>query len=187
MFFAVDLCAIARLNERAARRLQRQIDELDEAGGGLESARPDLRLYTCREQKLEHRPHSLAQLASSCVPPCTSQNAASSPARQPLAFSRRFSSSTSCRVLAAFLVAHVEPQARPLPDLRRVLIQVAEDALVVPPDARRKHGQLAETICMAQAEIKRHQPAERRAAQAGEFALGAHAILRGDPGQQSRA
>jgi hypothetical protein len=32
VFFAVVLVAIARLNESAARRLQRQIDELDEAG-----------------------------------------------------------------------------------------------------------------------------------------------------------
>src|ERR1035438_1759299 len=42
---------------------------------------------------------------------------------------------------AAFLLAYVEPEAGTVPDLGCALVEVAEDALVVPPHARRKHCQ----------------------------------------------
>ena len=61
---------------------------------------------------------------------------------------------------AAFLVAYVEPEAGALPDLGRALVEVAEDALVVPPDAGRKYGQPAEKLRLAKAQEERNQAAE---------------------------
>jgi len=41
---------------------------------------------------------------------------------------------------AAFMVAYVEPEFGAIPDFRGALVEVAEDALVVPPDAGGEHG-----------------------------------------------
>ena len=81
------------------------------------------------------------------------------------------------------MVAYVEPEFGAIPDFRGALVEVAEDALVVPPDAGGEHGELAEPGGVAQAEIERDQSAKRGTAQAGRFTIGADAVLRGDPGQ----
>ena len=84
---------------------------------------------------------------------------------------------------AAFVVAYIEPDAGAIPDFRGALVQVAEDAFVVPPDAGREHGEFAEPGGVAQAEVERDQAAERRTSKPCRLAIGADAVLRGDPGQ----
>ena len=62
------------------------------------------------------------------------------------------------------LIAHIEPELRPVRDLRRPLVEIAEDALVVPPHAGGHYRQSAESMSQPQAEVQRHQSAERRTA-----------------------
>lgn len=84
----------------------------------------------------------------------------------------------------AFAVAYVEPDAGALPDLGGAFVEVAEDALVVPPDAGGEQGEAAEALGVAEAEEERDQAAERGAAEAGGFAVGEDAVLGGDPGHE---
>ncbi len=86
--------------------------------------------------------------------------------------------------LVALLIAHVQPEPRPLPQLRSMLVHVANNALVVPPHARRQHRQFAKALRMAQPKIQRHQTAERRPAEPRRRALLPHAILRRNPRHQ---
>src|SRR5947208_5644357 len=57
-------------------------------------------------------------------------------------------------------LAHVEPHPGPLPDLRGSFVQVAQNALVVPPHTGRHHRQLAKVLGVAQAQVESDQPAQ---------------------------
>jgi hypothetical protein len=55
---------------------------------------------------------------------------------------------------AAFLLANVRPHTRPVPNLRGALVDLSEDAPLVPPDAGREHSQLAEMLRMTEPRIE---------------------------------
>ena len=52
---------------------------------------------------------------------------------------------------APFVVAHIESHAGAVPDFGGALVEVAEDAFVVPPDAGGKHGEFAKPGGIAEA------------------------------------
>lgn len=82
----------------------------------------------------------------------------------------------------ALFFSHIEPYTRPFPDLRRELVEGAEDGFVVPPDAGREDGQLAEVLGVAQAEVERDEAAEGRATEPGGLPFSLDTVAAGDEG-----
>src|SRR5580692_5645209 len=92
---------------------------------------------TCGEKKLEHGPHASGP-AGLVV---HAAGYALKVQRVALAPAVGYEPSVELRGVLkgslAFAVAHIEPHARPFPYLGCAFIHVAENALVIPPDAGR--------------------------------------------------
>src|ERR1035438_2307102 len=107
---------------------------------GWESTNPQSMLLTqsgSRKQKPQHSPHPRSPARLVMCAPMHLLKVQRLPRPPPIRLQPPGQKLHIPQRLVAFPVAHVQPNARPFPKLRRMLVHIAHNALVVPPHARR--------------------------------------------------